>query len=98
MLCYVYKSSKKEGVYLYVESKNALNELPEELKTLTGKLELALTFKLTEDRKIQKVKAVDVMTAIKEKGYFLRIDSKDEIERLENEETEMVKNYFSKSN
>lgn len=38
------------------------------------------------------------MTAIKEKGYFLRIDSKDEIERLENEETEMIKNYCSKSN
>lgn len=98
MLCYVYKSFKKEGVYLYVETKNTIDELPEELKNLTGKLELALTFKLTEDRKIQKVQAIDVMTAIKEKGYFLRIDSKDEIERLENEETEMIKNYCSKSN
>lgn len=98
MLCYVYKSSKKEGVYLYVETKNMIDELPEELKNLTGKLELALTFKLTEDRKIQKVQAIDVMTAIKEKGYFLRIDSKDEIERLENEETEMIKNYCSKFN
>lgn len=98
MLCYVYKSSKKEGVYLYVETKNTIDELSEELKNLTGKLELALTFKLTEDRKIQKVQAIDVMTAIKEKGYFLRIDSKDEIERLENEETEMIKNYCSKSN
>lgn len=32
MLCYVYKSSKKEGVYLYVETKNTIDELSEELK------------------------------------------------------------------
>ena len=51
IICTIYKTRKKEGMYLYVDKKEDLSRVPEELLNQFGKPELAMTMLLSENRK-----------------------------------------------
>lgn len=73
LLCEIYRCSKKEGMYLYVDKKNGLNKLPESLIKQVGKTELAMTIIITPDKKLARAKATDVLAAIKAQGFYLQM-------------------------
>lgn len=75
MDCFTYRSSKRDGVYLYLADPAFFDKLPEDLKQLMGKSIFMLKFDLYPNRKIARVNAEDVIKALNEQGYFLRIDS-----------------------
>jgi uncharacterized protein len=84
MQCFTYRSSKREGVYLYVAEESFLENLPEELKQVLGKPIFMLCFDLYPERQIAKVDAKKVIESIKAQGYFLRIDTNLEENNLLN--------------
>ncbi len=84
MDCYTYRSAKKDGAYLYLAQPSDYDKLPDELKRMFGKGIFMLRFDLYPTRKIAKVKAQDVITALENQGYFLRFDSVDERDNLLN--------------
>lgn len=84
MDCYTYRSAKKDGAYLYLAQPSDYDKLPDELKMMFGNGIFMLRFDLYPTRKIAKVKAQDVITALENQGYFLRIDSVDERDNLLN--------------
>ena len=71
-------------IYLYLAQPSDYDKLPDELKKMFGKGIFMLRFDLYPTRKIAKVKAQDVITALENQGYFLRIDSVDERDNLLN--------------
>ncbi len=73
LLCEIYRCSKKEGMYLYVDKKDGLNKLPESLVKQAGKTELAMTIIITPDKKLARAKAADVLEAIESKGFYLQM-------------------------
>lgn len=73
MLCEVFRSSRKEDMYLYVDKQQGLIEVPEPLLEHFGTPLPAMTLILTEDRKLARVSATDVMTAIREQGYYFQM-------------------------
>lgn len=73
VLCDVYRSSKKEELYVYVERKRGLKCLPEELLELFGKPILALTMILTPDKALARVPVDKVLAALADKGYYLQL-------------------------
>ena len=77
LICSVYKSLKKEGMYLYVEKGKGLSQVPEQLKTLFGQEKHAMTLVLTEDKALAKFQGRQVMKAISEQGYFLQLPDKE---------------------
>lgn len=73
MLCFVYKSLKKEGLYLYLDKKDDFSALPEALLQNTGRLEFVMEMELTSERKLAREDSVKVLAGLQEKGFFVQL-------------------------
>ncbi|NRB40696.1 MAG: YcgL domain-containing protein [Pseudomonadales bacterium] len=82
VICSIYRSSRKEGMYLYVAKTDGLKKVPEALKELFGTAKLAMTMLLGEDKKLARVDAQDVLSGIAEKGFYLQMPPADEFDEM----------------
>ncbi|XKE44140.1 YcgL domain-containing protein [Halomonas organivorans] len=73
LLCEIYKSSRKDEMYLYVDKRRGLEDVPEALLERFGQPVSALTLILTPDKPLARAKAAEVMAAIEEKGFYLQM-------------------------
>ena len=69
----IFKGHKKQEMYLYVEQKNGLKSVPEELMATFGQTESVMVLLLTKDKKLARVQASDVLAEIENQGYFLQM-------------------------
>ena len=83
MICEVFRSPKREGMYIYVDKAEGLERVPETLMQAYGTAESALIFKLSAGRKLANADAGTVLAAIEDAGYYLQMPpaSKDETEK-----------------
>jgi uncharacterized protein YcgL (UPF0745 family) len=72
MLCTVYKSSKKEGAYLYVLKKDDFSSIPEALMAMFGKPKLVMTMRL-EGKVLARVDVEKVKQSLNKDGFFLQM-------------------------
>lgn len=77
VLCDIYKSSKKEGMYIYVKFGQALNAVPENLQRTLGKPEKVMSLELTEDKKLARADVKNVMNSLEEQGFYLQMPPSD---------------------
>ncbi|TAN65568.1 MAG: YcgL domain-containing protein [Methylobacter sp.] len=73
MLCFIYKSLKKEQLYLYVDKKDDFSKVPEALFNSFGKMEFVMDLELTPERKLAKEEAEKVIESLVEKGFFVQL-------------------------
>lgn len=73
MLCFVYKSLKKEGLYLYLDKKEDFSALPEALLAGVGRLEFVMELELTPERKLARENSEKVLASLQEKGFFVQL-------------------------
>lgn len=69
----IFKGHKKEEMYLYVEQKNGLKSVPDDLLATFGQTESVMVLLLTKDKKLARATASDVLAAIEDQGYFLQM-------------------------
>jgi uncharacterized protein YcgL (UPF0745 family) len=75
----VFRSSKHDGMYLYVKKSVGLKEIPEALMTRFGSGVSAMTMLLTKDQKLARADTDKVIQGIQEKGFYLQLPpAKDE--------------------
>ena len=72
-ICDVYKSPRIDNMYLYVRHEDALSRVPEALMEKFGEAELALSFMLTEDRRLAREDPEVVLKNLEENGYHLQL-------------------------
>lgn len=73
LICEVYKSSRKEEMYLYVDKRQGLAHVPALLLETFGKPLPVFTMLLTADKKLSRVNTADVVEGIHEKGFYLQM-------------------------
>ena len=82
MKCDIYRSNKKEGMYLYVQKPDdgttpnptgALHVLPSALQGAFGLPSWVMTLEITPERKLAQVMGEQVLQSIAQKGYFLQL-------------------------
>lgn len=73
MLCFIYKSSKKEELYLYLDKKDDFSALPEALLQSVGHLEFVMELELTPERKLARERSEKVLAGLQEKGFFVQL-------------------------
>ena len=82
MLCEIYKSSKKDEMYLYVASVNASSEqeqvdpldvLSDALKTAFGRATFVMKLELHEEKKLARANVLHVMDSIQTKGFYIQL-------------------------
>jgi uncharacterized protein YcgL (UPF0745 family) len=74
----VYKTKKTENLFLYVKAEEGTERVPEELIEKFGEMEQALSFVLTEDRKLAMEDTLTVIKNLNQKGYHLQMPPADE--------------------
>jgi uncharacterized protein YcgL (UPF0745 family) len=72
-ICSIYKSPRKDEMYLYVDKRDALSRVPEPLLEMFGQPQHVMDMPLKADRKLARVEASKVLEGIEEKGYFLQM-------------------------
>jgi uncharacterized protein YcgL (UPF0745 family) len=77
-ICAVYRSTRTDGMYLYVDHKDDLAMVPEALLMRFGKPVRAMTLVLTAERKLSRADVVKVMQEIADKGFYLQLPPQPE--------------------
>ncbi|HEX4938803.1 MAG TPA: YcgL domain-containing protein [Candidatus Kapabacteria bacterium] len=78
VLCAVYRSPKKEGMYLYVpKTENPFEQVPEPLLQRFGEPSWVLDLELTASRKLARVSAADVIKGLRDLGFYLQMPPGD---------------------
>ena len=72
MLCAIYKSSKKEGAYLYIPKKDDFSQVPDTLMQMFGKPMMVMVIKL-DGRQLASVDVEKVRKSLEEEGFFLQL-------------------------
>jgi uncharacterized protein YcgL (UPF0745 family) len=81
-ICSIYRSSKHEGMYLYVDKSEDMERVPAQLLKRFGKPEFAMTLLLHPERELARVDVQKVLLEIEEQGFFLQIPPRpDEVMR-----------------
>lgn len=73
LLLAVYKSRKRDEMYLYVPKANGLNQLPEALLQLFGPPQHVMDLPLLPGRELARVDAQKLRDEIAEKGFYLQM-------------------------
>ena len=83
MHCSIYKSSKKDEMYLYIARPeqtedqaaafNPLEVLPEPMRVAFGRATFVMDLQLSESRKLARVNVLHVMDSIQTRGFFIQV-------------------------
>lgn len=73
MNCYIYRSSRKVGSYLYITEKNNFSDIPEALLKLLGRVEFVFQLKLNKNKTLANADVKIVLQQLKEQGFFLQM-------------------------
>ena len=71
--CWIYKSPRKEEMYLYLSAEDAFDVLSEQLLHSFGTPVFVLSMELTAKRKLARVDTCKVLAALRQDGYFLQL-------------------------
>lgn len=77
-ICSIFKSPRKNEMYLYVDKKEGLERVPEELLGIFGKPQLVFDLLLTTHRKLAREDVVQVLANIEKQGYHLQMPPTEE--------------------
>jgi uncharacterized protein YcgL (UPF0745 family) len=72
-ICSIYRSKKKDGMYLYVLKSDALERVPEPLMAAFGKPHHAFDMVLTPERKLSREDILVVLENLDKQGYHLQM-------------------------
>ena len=87
MICDIYRSSKRDEMYLYVarpaqqqcesdaqdEKINPFENVPESMQNAFGRATFVMQLELTQERKLARVSTMRVLDALQTQGYFVQM-------------------------
>jgi hypothetical protein len=82
MLCHIYRSSRKLDTYLYLQDKDDFSAIPPELLAVFGEPEFSFSFELTENRRLAKEDALEVLDNLQNQGYHLQLQDDVLVEQM----------------
>ena len=73
MQCYIYRSSIKEGLYVYLANENGLETLPKPVLKQLGTPEFAMQIDVTPTRKLGQEDAGEVVKNLETQGFHIQM-------------------------
>lgn len=77
MKCFIYKSLRKDGAYLYLASKDGFSDLPDSLQTLFGNSEFVMELDLAVRKQLASADIRQVILQLRQSGYYLQLPPAD---------------------
>lgn len=76
MIAFVFRSPKKDEMYLYLSDKEGFNALDDQLKRVFGTPEFVMVIDLAKRDKLARVDIDRVRTELSDKGFYLQLPPK----------------------
>lgn len=73
MICFIYKSLKKDGLYLYINTKDDFSRIPKPLFDSLGEPQFVMQLELTPTRKLAREDPAKVIKQLESKGFFIQM-------------------------
>ncbi len=73
MQCFIYKSLKKDELYLYLDKRDDFSAVPEVLLQSFGRMAFVMELQLTPQRKLAREDAGKIIASIQSKGFFVQM-------------------------
>ena len=73
VLCQVFKSSRQQEMYLYVEKSRGMEDVPEDLLVRFGELAPVMVLLLSPERKLARADVKEVLANIEKQGFYLQM-------------------------
>lgn len=73
IICSIYKSPRKDEMYLYVDKKDLLKRVPDALVEMFGKPLHLMDMPVKPGRKLARVDVEKMLQGIKEQGFYLQL-------------------------
>ena len=77
--CWIYRSSRKPEMYLYLADEDAFDQLPAELMKRFGEPSLVMELTLHAGRPLAREDVTRVMDSLQKQGYHLQMPPKLEV-------------------
>ena len=72
-LCQIYRSPRREEMYLYLDKARGLDDVPEALLRQFGEPEPVMTLLISPERRLARADATEVLAQIETQGYYLQM-------------------------
>ena len=72
-LCAIYRSTRKDGKFLYVAQRDQFDAVPEVLMQQFGKPQFVMLFNLVGEKPLKRAKNKDVLQAVEQQGFYLQM-------------------------
>lgn len=73
MLCAIYKSPKKDEMYLYIAKRDDFSAVPAELMSVFGKPQFVMLFNLLGEKNLARADKQEVLNKIENEGFYLQL-------------------------
>jgi uncharacterized protein YcgL (UPF0745 family) len=71
--CCIYRSPRKDEMYLYLAQEAGFDDVPEALMQRFGTPQFVMELDLSAERKLARVEVSSVIAALEESGFFLQM-------------------------
>jgi uncharacterized protein YcgL (UPF0745 family) len=78
MKCVVYKGSRRQDTYLYIEREDDFARVPDALLKMLGSLQRVMALELAPERTLAQADPEQVRRLLKEQGYYLQMPPQDD--------------------
>ena len=79
MICYIFKSERKQGAYLYLAENKSLGDVPDELQTALGSCVKVMQLDLNKIKKLASQDIETVKENLNDQGYHLQMPPKNQV-------------------
>ena len=73
LLCQVFRSTKKQEMYLYVDKSRGVEDVPDALLAQFGELAPVMILLLTPKHKLARADVAVVLASIQDQGFYLQM-------------------------
>lgn len=73
MQCYIYRSQRKKGAYLFLVQRDDFSCVPEALMRLFGTAHFSFEFELGPEKSLAQGSSQEVMQHLQQNGFYLQL-------------------------
>lgn len=82
MKCYIYRSSNKPDLYIYLAEEDNFDNVPKALFNSLGIVEFSMELELTSETKLAREDSAGVLKNLEENGFHVQLPANESVEAI----------------
>ena len=82
MKCYIYRSSRRPDLYIYLAEEDVFDNVPRGIFNTLGIVEFAMELDITPQTKLAREDTATVLRNLSEKGFHIQLPREESVEEI----------------